>query len=71
MFGVKSVPEIFQKTLERILTNFDNCLNYIVDVTVFVSTEEEHDKAMKEVPQLYKEHNLVLNKDKCVRKTKN
>ena len=39
MFGVNSATEIFQKTLEGILANCDNCLNYIDDVIVFGSSE--------------------------------
>lgn len=69
MFGVNSAPEIFQRTLEGLLAPCSNCLNYIHDVIVFGSTEEEHDSAVKEVLHVFKENNLVLNEEKCVWKT--
>lgn len=69
MFGVNSAPEIFQRTMEGLLATCSNCLNYIDDVIIFGNTEEEHDKAVKEVLRVFKEHNLELNDDKCVWKT--
>lgn len=69
MFGVNSAPEIFQRTIEGLLATCSNCLNYIDDVIIFGNTEEEHDKAVKEVLQVFKEHNLVLNEEKCIWKT--
>ncbi|KAI8122782.1 hypothetical protein CVS40_6534 [Lucilia cuprina] len=43
-----------------------NCLNYIDDVIIFGSTKEEHDKAVKEVIDVFKENNLAVNNEKCV-----
>ena len=70
MFCVNSAPEHFQKTLEEILANCENWLNYIDDVIVFGSSEEEYGKAIKKVLQVFKENNIVLNEDEYNRKAR-
>ncbi|XP_040159183.1 uncharacterized protein K02A2.6-like [Anopheles arabiensis] len=66
MFGINCAPELFQKTMEQILTGCEGCLNYIDDIIVYGSHRDEHDKRLTKVLQRLKEWNVVLNADKCV-----
>lgn len=66
MFGVNSAPEIFQKTFERILASCKNCFNYLDDIIIFGSSEAEHDKCLQDVLKTLEQHNVSLNKTKCV-----
>ncbi|XP_044760910.1 uncharacterized protein K02A2.6-like [Coccinella septempunctata] len=70
MFGVNSAPEIFQRTLEGILSPCENCLNYLDDIIVFGSTEEEHDRCLANVLDVLHNHNILLNDNKCLKKVK-
>lgn len=70
MFGINCAPEIFQKTLEQILSGCNNCMNFIDDIIVFGRTKEIHDENLKRVLQRLKERNVALNKEKCVFGTK-
>lgn len=66
MFGINCAPEIFQKTIEQVLSGCEGCLVYIDDVVVFGATKDEHDMRLKKVLQRLDEFNVLLNKDKCV-----
>lgn len=70
MFGVNSAPEIFQRVIEEMLSACTNCMNYLDDVIVYGSTEEEHDLCLKKVLETFKENNVLLNEAKCTRKVK-
>ncbi|KAL7726148.1 hypothetical protein ACLKA6_002618 [Drosophila palustris] len=69
MFGVNSAPEIFQRRLEQMLAMFPNVLNYIDDVIIFATNEQELDNTLKAVCKTFKEFNVVLNTQKCIWKT--
>lgn len=47
MFGVNSAPEIFQRRLEELLAPCRNVLNYIDDIIILGTNENEHDTAVK------------------------
>lgn len=66
MFGINCAPEIFQKTLEKILAGCIGCLNYIDDIIIFGPDQKTHDHRLKVVLNRLKEFNVLLNKDKCV-----
>lgn len=66
MFGVNSAPEIFQRIFEAILAPCQNCLNYLDDIIVYGSTENEHDHCLNNVMQVLNTHNVLLNKSKCL-----
>lgn len=70
LFGVNSAPEIFQRTLEGLLSSCSNCLNYIDDVIIYGKSEDEHDMAVKKVLETFKLNNVTLNADKCTWKAK-
>lgn len=70
MFGINCAPEIFQKTLERMLLGCDGTINFIDDILVYGQDKEEHDRRLKKVLETLKENNVVLREDKCIYREK-
>lgn len=52
--------------MEQILSGCDGCLNYIDDIIVYGSDQEEHDKRLEIVLGRLNEWNVVLNTGKCI-----
>lgn len=71
MFGISAAPEIFQKTLEKMLLPCDGTVNFIDDILVFGSSEEEHDQRLEFTQNLLRENNVLLNTGKCIFKASN
>ncbi|XP_058827395.1 uncharacterized protein LOC131694724 [Topomyia yanbarensis] len=66
-FGLCNAPDIFQETLQRtILAGCKGCINYLDDCLIFGGTKEEHDENLANVLACLANHNVRLNKDKCV-----
>ncbi|CAH2107517.1 unnamed protein product [Euphydryas editha] len=68
MFGVTCAPELFQKILEKMLIRCEGAVNFIDDILIWGSTEEEHDSRLTKVKDILKENNVLLNQDKCIYK---
>ncbi|KAG7304923.1 hypothetical protein JYU34_010335 [Plutella xylostella] len=68
MFGVTCAPELFQKILEKMLIKCDGVINFIDDILICGSSEEEHDTRLEKVLKTLKENNVLLNEDKCIYK---
>ncbi|XP_062541106.1 uncharacterized protein K02A2.6-like [Armigeres subalbatus] len=66
MYGIVIAPELFQRIMEQILSRCENTVNFIDDILVFGSTENEHDKALKLVLSVLNEHGILLNQEKCL-----
>ncbi|XP_062534142.1 uncharacterized protein K02A2.6-like [Armigeres subalbatus] len=50
MYGIACASELFQRILEQILSPHSKyVVNFIDDVLIFASTEEEHDEVLKAV----------------------
>ncbi|XP_060808134.1 uncharacterized protein LOC132903569 [Amyelois transitella] len=64
MFGISCAPEIFQKTLEKILLPCEGVVNFIDDIVVFGS-DSEHGERLKKLLQVLKDNNVILNEGKC------
>ena len=64
-FGLKSLPQCFQKMMESILAELDGVQVYLDDVIVWGKTEAEHDVRLKQVVQRMHERNATLNWKKC------
>ncbi|XP_030747091.1 uncharacterized protein K02A2.6-like [Sitophilus oryzae] len=65
MFGITCAPEIFQKTLERILAKCEGTKNFVDDIVIFGQNDEEHDKRLKKTLETLKNNNVLLNDQKC------
>lgn len=70
MFGISCAPEIFQKTLERILLGCEGVINFIDDILVYGKDQAEHDGRLKKVLDVLNTHNVLLKEDKCIYRVK-
>lgn len=65
MFGISCAPEYFQKNLERVLLPCTGVVNFIDDIVVYGSDEAEHSARLKNVLEVLKDNNVLLNDKKC------
>ena len=65
-FGVTSAPELYQHTIQDILSDCEGSKNMIDDIIIFADSVEEHDKRLDAVLSKLKECGLTLNREKCV-----
>lgn len=68
MFGIACAPELFQKILEKMLIKCEGIINFIDDILIWGSSEEEHDLRLSKVLEVLRENNVLLNEDKCTYK---
>ena len=66
MFGIACAPELFQKIMEQILAGCEGCLNYMDDIIVYAETLEQLNERETKVLNKLKEHNVMLNEEKCI-----
>ncbi|XP_055615315.1 uncharacterized protein K02A2.6-like [Toxorhynchites rutilus septentrionalis] len=67
MYGIACAPELFQRILEQILSPFSkNVVNFIDDILIFASTEQEHDRVLDAVLSTLNKYGMLLNQGKCV-----
>lgn len=65
MFGISCAPEIFQ-LMEQILAGCDGCMNFIDDIVIYGSTQEQHNTRLNKVLKTLQDWGVTLNKKKCV-----
>lgn len=66
-FGLCNAPDIFQEILQTVvLAQCPGTVNYLDDILVFGHTKEEHDENLRYTLSRLREHNVLLNSDKCV-----
>ena len=63
-FGISSAPEIFQRTLSRILEDLDGTICQMDDILVHGIDQSVHDRRLRAVLHRLQEAGLTLN-DKC------
>ncbi|XP_055633366.1 uncharacterized protein K02A2.6-like [Toxorhynchites rutilus septentrionalis] len=67
MYGIACASELFQRILEQILSPFSkNVVNFIDDILIFASTEQEHDRVLDAVLSTLNRYGMLLNQGKCV-----
>ena len=64
-FGISSGPEIFQKIMEKILTNIEGVICYMDDILVHSKDENSHTSTLLKVKEKLQEAGLQLNEEKC------
>lgn len=64
-FGINCAPEIFQRTMEGILSHCANTIVFIDDILIYAVTELKHDEYVQEVLKTLKRQNVLLNAAKC------
>ncbi|KAG7300079.1 hypothetical protein JYU34_015614 [Plutella xylostella] len=65
MFGISCAPEIFQKTMERMLLGCEGTINFIDDILVFGRNIKEHDLRLNKVQTVLQDNNVLLKDEKC------
>ena len=65
VFGVSCAPEIFQKTMEMILSGIANNIVFLDDILIYADNLETLRQRTAEVLTRLKENNLSINESKC------
>lgn len=66
-FGLCNAPDVFQEILQTIvLAGCDGTVNYLDDILVSGKSKEEHDQNLAKVMACLENHNVKINKEKCV-----
>ncbi|GFS16096.1 polyprotein [Elysia marginata] len=65
VFGISSAPSIFQRTLECLLQDIDNCVCYIDNIYLTGKTDKEHLQTLEKVLFRLETSGLRVRKEKC------
>ena len=63
--GISSAPEIFQRTVDEILSGESNALCFFDDILVFSDNEKEHEEHLQNTLARLTAAGVKLNKEKC------
>lgn len=64
-FGIASAPAIFQGTMDKILQGIPRVCCYLDDILIAASSEQEHNKILKEVLSRLENYNITVKRHKC------
>ncbi len=64
-FGLNSMPEIFTKRLDNLLSHLSGVARSMDDMLIHGETEEEHDERLYRLLKVLEENGITLNLDKC------
>ena len=64
-FGIKSAPEIFQRTMHQLFDDIQGCEIIADDILVWGIDEESHDERLRRVMERVQEVGLKLREEKC------
>ena len=64
-FGIKSIPEIYQRVMTEIFQNIGDDNVIVDDIIVSGEDMQQHDNRLRKVFQKVKEYNVNLNSAKC------
>lgn len=64
-FGLRNAPATFQRLMELVLRDVDNCNVYLDDVVIYSATWNEHMSTLKTVFNRLSNASLTLNLKKC------
>ena len=65
-YGLKSLPQCFQKVMETLLRGLPGVQVYLDDVVICGRTRAEHDSRLQAVLERLQRHEVTLNRDKCL-----
>lgn len=65
-FGLSIAPELFQKTMERILINCKNVIVYLDDILIYATSAEELLQMVEKVKRVLNKNNLTINEAKSL-----
>ena len=64
-FGIKSAPEVYQRTISEMVENIDGCEAIVDDICIWGENLKQHDERLRKVLDKCREYDLRLNFDKC------
>ena len=64
-FSLKNAAAACSRIMNNIFSNIKNCVVYLDDILIFGANREDHDKALFQVFEKIRYHNLSLNPKKC------
>eukprot|EP01135_Chromosphaera_perkinsii_P002186 Nk52_evm21s218 gene=Nk52_evmTU21s218 len=64
-FGLKHVPGLFSRLINKVLQGIPNCMAYLDDIVVFTDTVEEHIRVVKMVLEALTKAKLKIGIKKC------
>ena len=65
IFGVNAAAEIFQHTIQSVISDVEGAFNVSDDIIVFGHDQESHDKALQNTLRKLHENGLTINAQKC------
>ncbi|XP_037076880.1 uncharacterized protein K02A2.6-like [Pollicipes pollicipes] len=65
LFGLKSLPQAFQKVMEAVLRGIDGVQVYLDDVIIFARTPSQHEVQLSAVMERLRRRRITPNMDKC------
>lgn len=63
-FGLSCAPELFQRTMEKLLVKCKNVIIYLDDILVYGRTLDELRRCVAAVKEVLRSNNLTVNEDK-------
>ena len=63
-FGTSSASEVFQNTMQQVLSGIKGCKNISDDIIIYGRTADEHDTALRQVFEVAKQRNLRFKYEK-------
>ena len=64
-YGLRNAGSTFQRFMDNIFMNFNNCFIYIDDILIFSENESDHIQHLNTVFRILDENNLRISIDKC------
>ena len=64
-FGLKNAGATFQRIIDNMFMNFENCFAYFDDILIFSESEESHKNDLEKVFQILNENGLKISLKKC------
>ena len=66
-FSLKNTPQIFQRRMDNIFKDLNNCyLVYVDDILAFSKSMEQHKDDVLTVSQRCIDHGIILGNNKCI-----
>lgn len=64
-FGLKSSPKIFQRSLSKVLFEFENIIIFMDDILIFNKEKEDHTRDLIKIIKKLSKNNFKINFSKC------
>ena len=64
-YGLKSLPQAFQKVMEAVLRGLSGVQVYLDDVIIFAQSSSQHEARLAAVMERLRQHRITLNMEKC------